>query len=86
MISLLAIFLYKNRKMQLKVTLTLIILEVLLFVVVAYYIVYVIKRFDASLIPGFRMFIPFLTIVFSILAYRGIKKDEILIRSYDRLR
>jgi hypothetical protein len=32
------------------------------------------------------MALPFLQLIFSILAYRGIKKDDQLVKSYDRLR
>jgi len=86
LISLIAIFLYRNRGLQLKVTLTLIILEIFLIGAVAYYIVYTIHRSVASLIPGFRLLIPFVTLILSLLAYRGIKKDKKLVRSYERLR
>jgi sterol desaturase/sphingolipid hydroxylase (fatty acid hydroxylase superfamily) len=86
LISLPAIFLYRNRNLQLKVTLALIILEVLVIVATAYYAVHFIMHFDASLIPGFRMFIPLVTVVLSIFAYSGIRKDENLVRSYERLR
>ena len=86
LISFISIFLYKNRNIQLKVTLILIILEVLLTVLITYYTIRFIQRFEASLVPGFRMFIPLILVVFSIMAYRGIKRDENLVRSYDRLR
>ena len=85
-ISLAAIFLFKNRKLQLKITLALIIMEVLLLATTTYNCVYLIRHFDATLIPGFRMFIPFITVILSILAYRRIRNDENLVRSYDRLR
>jgi hypothetical protein len=35
---------------------------------------------------GFRMFIPLLVLILGTLALKGIKKDENLVRSYDRLR
>jgi hypothetical protein len=86
LISLITIFLFKNRKLQLKTTLILIMLEVLLIAVVAYYGISSIQRLDAIVAPVFRMFIPVITVILTILAYRGIKKDENLVRSYDRLR
>jgi hypothetical protein len=84
--SLVAIMLFKNRNLQLRITMALIIMEVLLLAVAAYYCIHFIRRFDASMIPGFRMLIPFITFILSILAYRGIRNDESLVRSYDRLR
>jgi hypothetical protein len=84
--SLIAILLFKNRNLQLKITLVLIIMEILLLAAATYNCVHFIRRFDASMIPGFRMFIPFITFILSILAYRGIRNDENMVRSYDRLR
>ena len=84
--SLVAIFLFKNRVLQLRITLALIIMEVMLLAAATCYCVHFIRHFDATLIPGLRMFIPFIAIILSILAYRGIRNDENLVRSYDRLR
>jgi hypothetical protein len=53
---------------------------------VAYYILIFIQSHNVSLVPGIKTFIPVVTIILSILAYRGIKKDEALVKSYDRLR
>jgi len=86
LISLISVFLYRHRNLQLKVTLALIILELLFIAAIAYYTVHFMMHFDASLVPGFRMFIPFISFILSILAYRGIRNDENLVRSYDRLR
>ncbi len=85
-ISVLAIFLYKNRKLQLKITLILIIISIVLIAISTYYGISLINSYHASFVPGIKMFIPFLILVFAILAYRGIKKDEALVKSYDRIR
>jgi hypothetical protein len=86
LISVLAIFLYKHRKLQVKLTLAIIILEFMLIALIIYYWTVYIKSYGTQLSPGFWMFIPFIIIVLSFLAYLGIKKDENLINSYDRLR
>ena len=39
-----------------------------------------------TIIPGIKMVVPLLILIFGILAQRGIKHDENLVRSYDRLR
>lgn len=80
------IFLYKNRKMQLLFTSLLIALEVLLIIAMVYYSWHITTVYDATLAPGFKMVMPVLILIFSILAYRGIKKDDDLVKSYDRLR
>jgi hypothetical protein len=85
-ISLLTIFLFKNRKLQIKSAIFLIILEVLLIGAIAYYTLTVIQNYCLSPIPVFKTFIPVITIILSFLAYRGIRKDDEIVKSYDRLR
>ena len=81
-----AIFLYKNRKLQMKITAGLIGLILILILVLAAYSIYIIKIFDAVFTPGLYLIYPVLMLVFSFLAYRGVKKDDELVKSYDRLR
>jgi hypothetical protein len=85
-ISGLAIFLYKNRKLQLKITLILIIISIVLIAISIYYGISLINSFHTTFVPGITMFVPFLILVLTILAHRGIKKDEALVKSYDRIR
>lgn len=86
LVSLIIIFLYKNRKLQMKFTLLLILLIIIQISVVAYYSRYISITYNATLELGIKLVIPVLMILFSILAYRGIRKDEDLVKSYDRLR
>jgi hypothetical protein len=86
LISVLVIFLYKHRKLQIRLTFAIIILEFLLIALIIYYWSVYIKSCGTQLSPGFWMFIPFIIIALSFLAYLGIKKDENLMNSYDRLR
>jgi len=85
-LSLVAIFLFKTRRLQIKATLALIVLIILLIVLVVYYGIIIIQRHNAELVVGITMFVPLLMLIFTILAYRGIKKDEDIVKSYDRLR
>jgi uncharacterized membrane protein YidH (DUF202 family) len=86
LLSLITIFLYKNRKVQMRLTFVLIIL-VAIQIIASFYIMYDIERkFDAEIIPGIKHILPALMLITSFLAYRGIKKDEDIVRSYDRLR
>jgi K+ transporter len=57
-----------------------------LIALLVYYGITVIQRYHSELVPGIKMFIPVLILIFAILAYRGIKKDEDLVKSGDRLR
>ena len=85
-ISAAGIFFYRNRRLQMKLAIGLILLATALLLYLALFAVLIIKRHNVELVPVFRMIIPPLVLIFSVLAYRGIKNDENLVRSYDRLR
>jgi Domain of unknown function (DUF4293) len=85
-ISLITIFIFKNRKIQLKLSLFLTILIILDVIALIHVSISIIMKFNAGLIPGFKMILPVLMLIFSVLAYRGIRKDDQLVKSYDRLR
>ncbi|MDP3002094.1 MAG: DUF4293 domain-containing protein [Bacteroidales bacterium] len=84
--SLVTIFIFKNRKLQLWLASLVIILIVGFIFVTIFYSWFVITEYGAEIVPGFKMVIPVLILIFAILAYRGIRKDDRLIKSYDRLR
>jgi glucan phosphoethanolaminetransferase (alkaline phosphatase superfamily) len=84
--ALVTIFIFKNRKTQLRLTLILIILISVFVIAMIHVSMSITSKFDATIIPGVKMFLPILILLFSILAYRGIKKDDRLVKSYDRLR
>jgi hypothetical protein len=57
-----------------------------LILVSFYYSYSVMSKYDATLVPGIKMSLPFLQLILSVLAFKGIKKDDKLVKSYDRLR
>ena len=84
-LSLVAIFLYKKRMIQIRVT------KFGMFVLVGYYILlssYIWGTFSSlgKFVPSWMIYLPFIAIVLNYLAIRAIGKDEKLVRSYDRLR
>ncbi len=85
-LSLVTIFLFRNRKLQMKLALIIIILSAGLIVAQVIYSLSITHEFQAKIIPGVIMAVPVLIMIFSFLAYKGIKKDEDLVKSYDRLR
>jgi phosphoglycerol transferase MdoB-like AlkP superfamily enzyme len=85
-ISLLTIFLFKNRKFQLKLSIALIVLSIILILALAYYAFTLSGKYNAPIQFSINLIFPVMVLVFSILAYRGIKKDDELVKSYDRLR
>lgn len=85
-VSLVALLLYKNRRIQMRVVLALILLSVIFFGLTVYYLFFVTGTYNAEIIPGLKMIVPPVVLLLAILSYRGIKKDENLVKSYDRLR
>lgn len=85
-LSLVAVFLFKNRKLQIKFSIASVILSAVLTAVLAWYAYSTARINQAAVAPGFRMFLPPIILLFSILAWLGIRRDENLVRSYDRLR
>lgn len=79
--TVIAIFLYKTRKQQLRVTMAAIVLSVINLVL--YY--YQSKKFAEGK-PDLSALIALIIPFFLILAARGIYKDEKLVKSLDRLR
>jgi hypothetical protein len=85
-VSFVTIFLYKNRRLQMKMTVALIILIILEIAAVGYYAYTLVVAHNTELGTAAKMILPPVMLILSILAYRGIKKDENLVKSYDRLR
>jgi Domain of unknown function (DUF4293) len=85
-ISLITIFIFKHRKIQLRLSLILLILTAIFVIALIHVSFSIISKFDATIIPGYKLILPVLILLFSILAYGGIRKDDRLVKSYDRLR
>lgn len=81
------IFLYKKRTMQIRICVFTILLMIGLVFLCFYY-----QRYINNNVPvtnhtlKLPMVIPLICIIFNLLAIRGIGADELLVRSYDRLR
>lgn len=98
MLSVLAVFLYKNRKKQLLVCRLNLLFQIFIalsFMLVSFFgFDYIAGKYeelgfllsDVSLGYGIGYFVLFLGIPFLILAIRGIRQDEALLKSLDRLR
>jgi len=79
------IFTFRNRDMQKRITLVLIGLNILLIIGIVLYVTEMPGGFDGATFNAGGV-LPLLSVVFCILALRGIRRDEQLIRSADRLR
>lgn len=83
-----AIFLYKNRPLQLKVSYLALILSILLPLVVIFLFYTEASQhiINASIDGEAGIFMPLVGVICSIIAIRYIRKDEKVIKSMDRLR
>jgi len=84
-LGLIVVFLFKNRKRQVRLVQLLIILNLVLLGFFVYWFLNLPGENTLSE-KGIEMLIPIISIVFLVLARRGIKKDEALVKSVDRLR
>jgi hypothetical protein len=57
-----------------------------LILVSLYYSYLIITENGGKIIPGVLMLLPLFLLLFSVLAFIGIRKDERLVKSYDRMR
>ena len=80
-ISLLGLFMFKNRKFQMK----LIRLTVLIQMIIGVRLFMLFNKFEVVLNNYFLFLIVF-SLIALIMAYRGVKKDDDLVRSLDRIR
>lgn len=85
-LSMITVFMYKRRDLQL------ILVRILMLFVIAFlaasiiYIIFIIARFETNIDNWYKLLIPVIQLVLVILAFRGVKKDDDLVKSYDRLR
>lgn len=86
LIALCTIFLYRNRMLQVRMT----IFSSLLLV--GYYIAFFVFMFvlkddlNASFQLGWALCLPLVAIILNYLAFRGIYRDELMVKAADRLR
>jgi hypothetical protein len=85
-LAIAAIFLFKKIKLQKTVTLIVIAFSLCLLIMTAYYWYLISHKFSGVPVPGIKMSFPPVILVLAIMAYRGMVKDERLLKSYDRLR
>ena len=79
--SLLGLFMFKNRKFQMK----LIRLTVLIEMIIGVRLFMLLNKFEVVL-NNTLLFLMAFSLIALIMAYRGVKKDDDLVRSVDRIR
>jgi len=86
-LAIIAIFLYKNRTLQLQLVSINVLVNVLLIALV--FLLYsriFERRLGILSIYQFGMYVPLISLIFLVLASRAIRKDEAIVKSSDRLR
>lgn len=86
LLSIVAILIFRNRRIQMLLAISVIVLSVILITTLSFYIFYTVSNYKLTIVPEFKMAIPVMILIFSLLAYKGIRKDDSLVKSYDRLR
>lgn len=85
--SLITIFLYKNRKTQMQIIKVCILVEIIFIGLFFFYYVDALQKLTGATAEyKTAVFMPLISLVFLVLAYRGVLQDEKLVRSADRLR
>ncbi len=84
--ALVAIFLYKKRNLQMRVTMFIVLLSIGTLILGAFYIYMFDRKIEVSLIWKVKALFPLISAILAGLAYRRILVDDMLVKSYDRLR
>jgi hypothetical protein len=86
-LSLVCIFLFKNRKFQYRMTILAILLTIG-YIFLQYFMIEQFKKDNAIQTGSYQVaaLLPIAIVIFLFLAARGIRKDEKLVKSLDRLR
>jgi len=85
-LSLIAIFLFRNRKLQMRLSMAVIFLSIAAIAALVISALILSSEFSMTAAPVTATVLPLLVLLFSILSYWAIRRDEDLVRSYDRLR
>lgn len=85
-LSLLSIFLFTRRALQMRVTSFCMILLVGWYITYGVFAYLLCGNMEAQFRPHWVVVLPAVSLILQYLAFRGIMKDEMLVRSLDRLR
>lgn len=86
-LSFLNIFLYKHRVIQMRIAIYLILIGLGMIGLVFYYIWVAKNQLDgATVLHKWRIVLPPIISILLYLAFRRIRRDELLVKAYDRIR
>lgn len=85
-LSLVAIFLYRRRPLQMRVTMIVLLLSLGTLILGAFYVLMFDRKIEITILWKVRAVFPLVSAILAWLAHRAILRDELLVKSYDRLR
>jgi len=85
-LALAAVFLYKKRSLQMRITMFIMLLSLGTIILGAFYVIMFDRKIDVTVIWKVRALFPLISAILAWLAYRAIMKDDLRVKSYDRLR
>jgi hypothetical protein len=86
LLAFMTLIIFKKRRLQMRLAVLTMLLTIGTALLLGYYIFYVTTKFDAQIVFNIKIVFPIVSSILMYLAFRGILKDELLVRSYDRLR
>jgi len=86
LLALAAVFLYKKRALQMRITMFVLLLSLGTIILGAFYVLMFDKKIDIRIIWTLKAIFPLISAIMAWLAYRSIMRDDLKVRSYDRLR
>ncbi len=85
-LSLVTIFFYKRRIMQIRICIFNLLLLIGFYALFLFYFFHLRSNLDVTFSLRITVVFPAIALIMVFLATRGIRKDEMLVRSYDRIR
>jgi hypothetical protein len=85
-LAIVALLLYRKRPLQMRVTMIVLLLSLGTVLLGAFYVVMFDRKIDITVLWKVRALFPLVSAILAWLAYRAIFRDELLVKSYDRLR
>jgi hypothetical protein len=86
LLALVAIFLYKNRPLQMRLTMLVLLLSLGTVILGAFYVLMLDRKIGITVVWTVKAVFPLVSALLAWLAWRAILKDDARVKSYDRLR
>ncbi len=86
LLALISIFAFKRRTVQMRLSMLVLLLSLGTLILGAFYVLMFDRKIDITVVWTVKSLFPLVSAILAWLAYRAIMKDEMRVRSYERLR